>query len=38
MEQIVSEDQVIITGTSSDLSREVWVTAYRGDAYWTVNL
>ena len=25
--------QVITTGTSSDLSREVWVTAYKGDAY-----
>ena len=30
--------QVITTGTSSDLSREVWVTAYKGDAYWAVNL
>ena len=25
--------QVTITGTSSDLSRKVWVTAYKGDAY-----
>ena len=25
--------QVITTGTSSDLSMEVWVTAYKGDAY-----
>ena len=25
--------QVTKTGTSSDLSRKVWVTAYKGDAY-----
>ena len=25
--------QVIKTGTSSDLSWKVWVTAYKGDAY-----
>ena len=25
--------QVITTGTSSDLSRKVWVTAYKGDTY-----
>ena len=25
--------QVSTTGTNSDLSRKVWVTAYKGDAY-----
>ena len=30
--------QVSTTGTNSDLSRKVWVTAYKGDAYWAVNL
>ena len=25
--------QVITTGTSSDLSWKVWVTAYKGDVY-----
>ena len=25
--------QIITTGTSSDLSRKVWVTAYKGDTY-----
>ena len=25
--------QVITTGTSSDLSRKVWVTAYKGDTF-----
>ena len=30
--------QVITTGTSSDLSRKVWVTAYKGDTYGAVNL
>ena len=30
--------QVNTTGTSSGLSRKVWVTAYKGDAYWAVNL
>ena len=25
--------QGITTGTSSDLSRKVWVTAYKGDTY-----
>ena len=23
---------------SSDLTRKVWVTAYKGDAYWAVDL
>ena len=30
--------QVHTTGTGSDLSRKVWVTAYKGEAYWAVNL
>ena len=30
--------QVNTTETSSDLSRKVWVTAYKSDAYWAVNL
>ena len=30
--------QVITTGTSSDLFKKVWVTAYKGDTYWAVNL
>ena len=30
--------QVITTRTSSDLSRKVWVTAYKGDTYGAVNL
>ena len=30
--------QVNTTGTGSDLSRKVWVTAYKGEAYWAVNL
>ena len=25
--------QVITTGTCSDLSRKMWVTAYKGDVY-----
>ena len=29
---------VNVTGTSSDLSRKVWVTAYKGDTYWAVSL
>ena len=29
--------QVSTTGTSSDLSTKVWVTAYKGDAYSAVN-
>ena len=30
--------EVTITGTNSDLSGRVWVTAYKGDAYGAVNL
>ena len=30
--------QVITSGTSSDLFMKVWVTAYKGDTYWAVNL
>ena len=30
--------KVITTVTSSDLSRKVWVTTYKGDTYWAVNL
>ena len=30
--------QVHTTGTGSDLSRKVWVTAYKGDTYWAVSL
>ena len=29
--------QVNTTGTSSDLSRKVWVTAYKGDTYRAVS-
>ena len=29
----LSTTQVITTGNSSDLSRKVWVTAYKGDTY-----
>ena len=34
----LSTTQVITTGNSSDLSRKVWVTAYKGDTYGAVNL
>ena len=30
--------QVITTGTSSDLFRKVWVTAYKDDTYGAVTL
>ena len=30
--------QVITTGTRSDLSKDVWVTAYKGNTYGAVNL